>query len=189
MPKARKEVGYEVCAHICPGRECISPITRSILWRKEGNSCQRHCSSTQKHPECLTSGVCPQSSCIGRKFILNAAGVREPTDAELATLAALSIPLQSRSGTPMSTSDTNISSSFVFTMPLRNRVFNIIFILDPTTFIASKAAACNDLAFVTTTISNDEFQTVSHLNGYVHPLKRTLQNQTVCIQEWVSILF
>ena len=99
MPKTQKEDGYEVCTHTCPGRDCISSKTTTILWKKEGNACQRHCASAQKHPQCLESGICARSDCIGRKFTLNAAGVRPPTAVELAMFAESPASSRSCSGT------------------------------------------------------------------------------------------
>jgi hypothetical protein len=186
MPRTRirKEFGYEVCAHICPRRKCVSPLTQTILWNKEGSSCQRHCGSALKHPDCISSGICPQSVCLGRRFTENSQGVRNPTDEELSLL-----PL-SPSRTP-SPSDVEMDYTPTTTIvPTANtdRVFQILFVLDPTTCVVSKAAATNDLAFVTTTISKKEYDTVSHLDGFIHNIKNHKTRYGVCIQEWVCIL-
>jgi hypothetical protein len=184
MPKSRKEVGYEVCRHICPGRNCISIQTQTILWKKEGSSCQRHCASATKHPNCIASGICPLSICIGRKGAENSMGVRTATEEELALLPSTA------SNTPDPTSDVEMEDTpmSTITQSVRNDpVFHIIFVLDPTTRITSKAAATNDLAFVNVTVSQDEYDSVSHLDGYIHNIKAHKTRYFVCMQEWVCI--
>jgi hypothetical protein len=198
----KKELGYELCTHICPGRRCDSPTTRCLLWKKEGNSCRRHAGSARQHPKCVSSGICPQSVCLGRDIRENWQGVRNATAAELDLLppdtpssdSEMEPPsdceMEPPSGCEMEP-PTTLHKDEGRTTTLRDnedRIFKILFILDPTTRIASKAAAVNDLAFVTTTISEDELDTISHLDGYVHIIKSYKSRYSVCIQEWVMYL-
>jgi hypothetical protein len=71
-------------------------------------------------------------------------------------------------------------------MPKR---FKILFISDPTTQIPNKTAANNDLAYVNTTITPEQYNFVGNLQGFVHVLKTTNSHVSVCMQEWVRSLF
>jgi hypothetical protein len=53
----QKETGTERCGHQCEERYCISPSTKSLDWKKEGNSAARHEKSMTKHPHC--NEACP----------------------------------------------------------------------------------------------------------------------------------
>jgi hypothetical protein len=76
MPRSNYKTGFECCAHTCVAGSCKSR-TRTILWRKEGNSCPRHSRNPALHPDCST--VYPAHN--------NAIDTREPTNDELALLA------------------------------------------------------------------------------------------------------
>jgi hypothetical protein len=65
------------------------------------------------------------------------------------------------------------------------RPFKVLFIPDPTLSLANRSAALNDLAYIRTTITDDEFAFVSDLTG-VHVLKQTGFTMKVLMQEWVG---
>lgn len=65
--------------------------------------------------------------------------------------------------------------------------FRLLYVPDPTRQ-CSATRATNDLAFLVTTITIDEWRKVKHLDGSVHPkskISRMSTAITVCMQEWV----
>src|SRR3979411_912988 len=51
-------LGLEVCHHNCEGRSCLSPSTKTLEWKRAGNSLKRHTATRSKHPKCTAE--CPK---------------------------------------------------------------------------------------------------------------------------------
>lgn len=210
--------GYKVCIHTCVPQRCPNS-KKSILWAREGGNLRRHAVSKKMHPDC--NGECPGNGILmgtGPEY------GRDPTAAELndendreddsmdvddtIRFTQPSQPSTSRSGghrnnTPSTTTSTidlnNEDVDFDDTaipdtsVPM-SRTFRLIYVPDPTRALTQERAK-NDLAFLKTTLTEDEWNKVKHLTNSVHLLQwkgdigDNNKSCTVLMQEWVSQYF
>jgi len=164
-----KITDFETCLHTCLDRDCTNPTTGCLLWKKNA-AIRRHGCAAAKHPKC--DDTCPGNEWLVHKY--SADSSRAPTEEEWQAFI-----LQNDDEEPFMT---------IVAPPVNvygDACFKILFVADPNLVLHSKAAAKNDLAYLQTTISNDEYTAVSELDGCVHLISRAGSRVKVIIQEWV----
>lgn len=216
--------GYKVCIHTCVVGGCPNS-RGTILWKREGSNLRRHSSSRKKHAKCTLQcpgyaylvGVTKApfdrdatSDELTRLTVQQAGSISEDDDemdvdnvihitprVGRSTISNVKpISLSKRSSTiDLNEDDMDVDNEILpqFSMHSK-RIFRLVYIPDPTRAVTQERAK-NDLAYLKTSITESEWNSIKGLEGSVHFLKRRADNNdgvkicTVLMQEWVIIQF
>jgi hypothetical protein len=201
--------GYAVCIHTCVQGGCKN-MTRSNLWAKRGNPLRRHATNAYKHPHCTTScpgyqslnqthGSFPYSRPVTKddfkQHLMAFDNINNNVTSNIPSSSSSSTSHGIHSNSPYShqssiidlgnNEEANFHHAHVLTHSTKKPHFKILYIPDPTR-VATPILAQADLAFLKTTITAPEYQSMKHLLGSIHHGGRTRSGEEVVyMQEWV----
>jgi hypothetical protein len=196
---------YAICIHTCVEGGCKNR-TRSTIWTKHGNPLRKHASYAAKHPRCTSS--CPGYQSLNQTrgtYPFSRPITKDDCQRHLAGFDNANIVSSNIPSSSSSSMERNIRSDSPYShqssiINLNNKeelgdphapthsakpCFKIIYIPDPTR-VATPIHAQADLAFLKTSITSLEYQSMKHLLGSIH-VSGHAQNdkRVVYMQEWV----
>jgi hypothetical protein len=184
---ASSSVKHPDCNSICPGH--------SIIGLKQGKFVFSR-APTEEELSMVTDDDDPSEDDPSEDDEMN---IDSPPLASNPPTLNIEIPIpvnirQSKSASPAVASTVDLNADVVhethYGATLDIKTFNIIYVPDPTR-ASSLSRADNDLAFIKTEISDDEYKALKHLEGVIHLVNRRktglLERRCIVqMQEWVS---
>jgi hypothetical protein len=102
-------------------------------------------------------------------------GSRAPTDAELRLVMKIQGSGPPLGDSPVESSTSQFATTNTMELQQNLRPFKILFVPDPMRALSNRTRAENDLSFVRTMLSSDEFNQVLHLEGSILKLNSMKQ--------------